>query len=137
LDLRDYALVAFGGAAPQHACAVADALGIRDVLVPWEASVFSAYGIGIADIEHNEVEPILRQLDAHAVEDVSATLASMRARGESALRAEGAKTEHITHRNTLEMRYAGTDATLTIPWPAEDIRESFETEYKRLHGYTT
>ncbi|MCC6794429.1 MAG: hydantoinase B/oxoprolinase family protein [Candidatus Hydrogenedentes bacterium] len=136
LDLRDHALVAFGGAAPQQACAVADALGISDVLVPWEASVFSACGIGIADIEHHEVAPILRQLNAQAIDEVNSIFASMLARGQDALLAQGARADCIAHRRALEIRYAGTDATLTIPLPAQNLRESFEAEYKRLHGYT-
>ncbi len=137
LDLRDYALVAFGGAAPQHACAVADSLGIRDVLVPWEASVFSAYGIGIADIEHNEVEPVLRELTADTPEEISSHFASMEVRGEVSLRSQGVSTAAIAHRRTLEMRYAGTDATLALALPARDLREAFESEYARVHGYTT
>jgi 5-oxoprolinase (ATP-hydrolysing) len=136
IDLREYALVAFGGAAPQHACAVADALGIRDIIVPEDASVFSAYGIGIADIEHNQVHPVLRTLDVSSRVEVNAIVENLKSLGEQHLLAQGVPTHRITHRASLEIRYTGTDAPLSVTFPRDDLRTAFEAEHLRLHGYT-
>ncbi|NUM52321.1 MAG: hydantoinase B/oxoprolinase family protein [Candidatus Hydrogenedentes bacterium] len=136
IDPREYALVCFGSAGPQHACGVADALGIRDVLVPRDAAVFSAYGIGTADIEHNQVEPVLCGLDASVFETLDSIVARLTASGAAQVQAQGVPAERIRHRADLEVRYAGTDATLTVAYPAGEVRAEFETEYARLHGYT-
>lgn len=136
IDLREYALVCFGGAAPQHACAVADALGIRDVVVPSSASVLSAYGIGIADIEHNQVMPLLCQLDDESRPEWERVFSAMEEAGGIALRGQGIRNAQLSYRRTVEMRYAGTDAALTVPFPQQDLRAAFEAEHLRIHGYT-
>ena len=66
-DPRDYVLVAFGGAAPQHACAVADELGVESILLHPDAGILSAYGIGMAEVVRHRVQGVYRcyQEDAH------------------------------------------------------------------------
>lgn len=136
IDLREYALVCFGSAGPQHACGVADALGIRDLIVPREAAVFSAYGIGIADMEHSQVEPVLRGLDESLLGKLDSIVEGLSKSGEERLLMEGVPPERIRHRAVLEARYAGTDSALTVPYPVADVRAAFEAEFARLHGYT-
>lgn len=135
IDLREYALVCFGGAAPQHACAVADALGIRDVVVPAGASVLSAYGIGIADIEHNQVAPLLRQLNGDLRQELDRAFGAMEEAGRATLRGQGFRDAQISFRRAVEMRYAGTDAALTVSFPQQNLRATFEAEHLRIHGY--
>ena len=71
-DPRDYVLVAFGGAAPQHACAIADELGIRRVLNHPDAGILSAYGIGMADVVRHRAAGVYRPLDRGTMSDAAA-----------------------------------------------------------------
>ena len=74
LDPRDCVLVAFGGAAPQHATGVANELGIRDVVIPAQGSVLSAVGLLTAELQASSVRSVLRPVDAIASEDFEALL---------------------------------------------------------------
>ncbi len=122
LDPRDFALVAFGGGGPLHACAVAGELQIARVIVPAHPGLFSAFGLLEADLHVNDVRPILR-----ATGDADdATLArffdesASSARGE--LLAQGAHAATIAFRRQYDARYRGQSFELTIehdPDPAE------------------
>ncbi|HRI86712.1 MAG TPA: hydantoinase B/oxoprolinase family protein [Candidatus Hydrogenedentes bacterium] len=136
IDVREYALVCFGGAGAQHACAVADALGITKVLVHEYASVFSAYGIGLANIEQNEVEAVLLPLDENAPTRLLECMDRLRAQNSRSLMRQGIAPERIDHETSIELRYAGTDATLTISYSATGLRDAFERMHERTHGYT-
>ena len=68
LDPRDFALVAFGGAGPLHACALAEELGITRVLVPRASGVLSALGLAISDLQRDYVRPFLGVADGGSAE---------------------------------------------------------------------
>ncbi len=115
-DVTEYTLCCFGGAGGQHACAVADALGMTRVFIHPLAGVLSAYGMGLADVR------ALRQFAIEAVIDVSlllsaetlfATVADA-ARGE--VEAQGIAASMIELIRTLHLKYEGTDTTLEIPY---------------------
>ena len=115
-DVTEYTLCCFGGAGGQHACAVADALGMTRVFIHPLAGVLSAYGMGLADVR------ALRQFAIEAVIDVSllssaealfATVADA-ARGE--VEAQGIAAPMIELVRTLHLKYEGTDTTLEIPY---------------------
>ncbi|MDN3295745.1 hydantoinase B/oxoprolinase family protein [Streptomyces ficellus] len=136
-DVTRYALTSFGGAGGQHACAVADALGVDTVLVPPLAGVLSAYGIGLADATAMREQSIEAELTdtAHArVRDVCARLAE-RTSGE--LRADGVPDSAIrTHARVL-IRYAGTDSSLPVPLgSATAMREAFAAAHRARYGFT-
>lgn len=115
-DITRYALTSFGGAGGQHACAVADALGVDTVIVPPLAGVLSAYGIGLADataMREQSVEAELGEGDTIArVRELCAALAE-RTRAE--LRADSVPDAAITTHARVLLRYAGTDASLAVP----------------------
>ncbi len=125
-DVRTHALVAFGGAGPQHACAVARALGVTKVVVPRLASVLSAWGIAGAVEAAESVEPILRPLDSGTLECVKS-----RAMLTWVMAPEA--------RATLELRVAGADATLLVPLrpsaDVEDIRREFGAAHRQAYGF--
>ncbi|MGH3681968.1 MAG: hydantoinase/oxoprolinase family protein, partial [Natronosporangium sp.] len=134
-DVTLYVLTTFGGAGGQHACAVADSLGIRTVLVPPMAGVLSALGIGLADLtairEQSVEQPLSPQLEPH----LRRLAADLAATATTDLHAQGAPGEAIrlTHRALL--RYDGTDTALPVPLadPAT-MTEAFEAAYRRTYS---
>ncbi|WP_137990602.1 hydantoinase B/oxoprolinase family protein [Streptomyces vilmorinianum] len=137
-DITRYALTSFGGAGGQHACAVADALGVDTVLVPPLAGVLSAYGIGLADATAMREQSVEAELDTpgtHArVTELCAELAE-RTRGE--LRADGLPDSAITTHARVLLRYAGTDANLQVDLAsAEEMSEAFTAVHRTRYAFT-
>jgi 5-oxoprolinase (ATP-hydrolysing) len=133
-DPPDYMLVAFGGAAPQHACAVARELGIRKVLNHPNAGVLSALGIGLADVVRHLSCGIERRLDASTLAFAREQLNDLERAAEKEVRGEGV--DRITATRSLDVRYEGVESYLTIPWPADDdfVRD-FEGAHQTRYGY--
>jgi N-methylhydantoinase A len=129
LDPRDFALVAFGGAGPLHACALAEELAIGTVLVPRASGVLSALGLAISDLRRDVVAPhpaALDEVDRDAVEE---TFAELERRASAGL--EGA-----TCARAADVRYRRQSFELTVP--ADDwggLAERFHAEHERRHGY--
>ena len=114
-DATRFALQCFGGAGGQHACLVADALGMETVLIHPFAGVLSAYGMGLADqaaMREQAVEAALNQAVLPELEDVADRLG---AEARAALIAQGADPARIVVRAHAHVRYAGTEAALPVP----------------------
>jgi 5-oxoprolinase (ATP-hydrolysing) len=135
-DPAEYALVTFGGAGPQHACALADRLGIERVLVPAEAGVLSARGLGHAVIERFRHRQVLAGLE-EVGEDLPSWFAELEARARAEVRAEGVPEEAVTIRQrVLHLRYHGQESTLEIPFgTGADLRADFEEAYRAVYGH--
>ncbi|MEU5921521.1 hydantoinase B/oxoprolinase family protein [Streptomyces sp. NPDC047141] len=137
-DVTRYALTSFGGAGGQHACAVADALGIDTVLVPPLAGVLSAYGIGLADataIRERSVEAALD--DPGTPGRVTALCAELADRTREELRADGLPDTAITTRARVLLRYAGTDASLPVDLASPDeLRTVFTDLHRARYAFT-
>ncbi len=133
-DPRDHALVAFGGAAGQVACLVAEALEIDEVLCPRFASLLSAWGIGQARMRALRQGGLERPLDIEglkAAEDLAGRLAG-EARGDLSL--QGARAGAVETR--LMVRYADSDSALASPpGTASAVAEVFEAAHQRLFGF--
>jgi 5-oxoprolinase (ATP-hydrolysing) len=124
-DPRRYRLVAFGGAAAQHACAVAEALGMDRVLAPDDASILSAVGIGAAKRRARRLLGVYETADSARLERFEARFAQLEAEARELLASESAGAgasdaggEPLIER-AVEMRYVGTDAALRVERPAE------------------
>ena len=124
-DVTRYTLQCFGGAGGQHACLVADALGISKVMIHPLAGVLSAYGMGLADM----VELRQRTLAGAELETV---LAELEAEAAAALRGQGVEAPEIRRRAAL--RYDGSDSTLEVP-VSDRMREAFEAAHKQRFGF--
>ncbi|MFF8833093.1 hydantoinase B/oxoprolinase family protein [Streptomyces sp. NPDC015131] len=136
-DITRHALTSFGGAGGQHACAVADALGIDTVLVPPLAGVLSAYGIGLADATAMRQQSVEAELDDAAHARVTALCARLADRTRAELRADGLPDDAITTHARVLLRYAGTDATLPVPLaPAGRMREAFTAAHRARYAFT-
>ncbi|GAA3192158.1 MULTISPECIES: hydantoinase B/oxoprolinase family protein [Streptomyces] len=130
-DLTRYALTSFGGAGGQHACAVADALGIDTVLIPPLAGVLSAYGIGVADATAMRERAVETELDGAAAADrVRAVCGELAAQARRELVDEGVPAASVTTRARVLIRYAGTDTALGVPLATTD---EMAAAFTRLH----
>ncbi|MEE1751493.1 hydantoinase B/oxoprolinase family protein [Streptomyces sp. SP18CS02] len=136
-DVTRYALTSFGGAGGQHACAVADALGIDTVLVPPLAGVLSAYGIGLADATAMRERSVEAELDDAAHARVRQLCARLSDRTRAELRADGLADSAIRTHARVHLRYAGTDASLPVPLgPAAAMREEFARIHRARYAFT-
>jgi 5-oxoprolinase (ATP-hydrolysing) len=137
-DITRYALTSFGGAGGQHACAVADALGVDTVLVPPLAGVLSAYGIGLADATAMREQSVEAELDApgtHARMTELCTELAGKTRGD--LRADGLPDGAITTHARVLLRYAGTDASLQVDLAgAEEMTRAFTALHRARYAFT-
>jgi 5-oxoprolinase (ATP-hydrolysing) len=135
-DPAAYPLVAFGGAGPQHACAVASLLDIATVLVPRDASLLSALGVGAAVVERFSQLQLLGALD-----EVAGRLAAMYDRLDDQARSEvvreGVPADRVVIRRRIaHLRLAGQDSTLEVGWHSGiDLQTRFEECYRQLYGY--
>ncbi len=135
-DPVDFALVAFGGAGGQHACAVADRLGIETVLVPPNASLLSAEGLATAVVERFEERQVLEPL--RAVEaSVPGWLDELEARARAAVEAEGVGRDRIQVRRRLGgLRFVGQDSTLSVDLgDGASLQDLFEGRYLEVFGH--
>ncbi|MGW8555296.1 hydantoinase B/oxoprolinase family protein [Streptomyces tubercidicus] len=130
-DITRYALTSFGGAGGQHACAVADALGIDTVLVPPLAGVLSAYGIGVADATAMREQAVEAEFtDPAAVDRVQEVCDTLAAQTRRELRDDGVPDASVTTRARVLIRYAGTDSTIGVPLAGAD---TMAAEFVRAH----
>ena len=135
-DPRDYALVAFGGAGGQHACAIADELGVSTVLCPSDAGLLSARGLREAVIERFAERQILQPLGTHglALGDICAELETFAL---GSLKAEGyADTQIIVRRRLVSLRHEGQESTEEIAFDTTtNLATAFRERYENLFGY--
>ncbi|MEU8786386.1 hydantoinase B/oxoprolinase family protein [Streptomyces sp. NPDC048637] len=137
-DITRYALTSFGGAGGQHACAVADALGIDTVLVPPLAGVLSAYGIGVADATAMREQAVEAEFTDPAalgrVQEVCDTLATQTRRE---LLDDGVPDASVTTRARVLIRYAGTDSTIGVPLAdADTMAAEFVRAHRERYAFT-
>jgi 5-oxoprolinase (ATP-hydrolysing) len=137
-DATRFALQCFGGAGGQHACLVADELGMTTVFIHPYAGVLSAYGMGLAD------QTVMRE-QAVEVRLLPAALAGLEAEAErlanaavAALREQGADLRRLAVARRLHVRYAGTEAALPVALgPVEAVREAFTAAHRARFGFAT
>ncbi|MFD4726359.1 hydantoinase B/oxoprolinase family protein [Streptomyces seoulensis] len=136
-DVTRYALTTFGGAGGQHACKVADALGIRTVLVPPMAGVLSALGIGLADITAMREQSVEAPLTEAAMPGVRDTADALEAAARAELRAEHVPENRVRTTRRAQLRYDGTDTTLTVGLTEPDaMRRAFEERHRATYSFT-
>ncbi len=141
-DLRDYTLCCFGGAGGQHACLIAESLGIAQVLIHPYAGVLSAYGMGLADIRAIKEQSVLLTLKPDAeLEPLSTTITAIETKLKLAaiqeLEAAEIQSETITTRSTLQCRYQGSDTSLEIPYDGDlgQMASIFQTAHQQRYGF--
>lgn len=132
-DPASYALACFGGAGGQHACLVADALGMEQVLIHPLAGVLSAVGIGLA------ARSVVREATVAlplADDGLNAALADLRDAATSALAAQGVAGDAIRIETLAQLRYARNDQTIAVPWGSPDaMAEAFADAHRQRFGF--
>jgi 5-oxoprolinase (ATP-hydrolysing) len=114
-DVTRYALACFGGAGGQHACLVADALGMTKVLIHPLSSLLSAYGMGLADIRATREQAIEAPLGDTALATVLAAGSRLGAEARREVVGQGVTEADVTVEVRAHVRYAGTDTALVVP----------------------
>ncbi len=136
-DITRYALTTFGGAGGQHACMVADSLGIRTVLVPPMAGVLSALGIGLADTTAMRERSVEAPLEPAAMPRVHAVADELEEAARAELLAEDVPEERVEVIRRAQLRYDGTDTTLTVGLTDPDtMRRAFEDRHRATYSFT-
>jgi len=133
-DIRTHVLACFGGAGPQHACAMAKALGMSKVFVHRYGGILSAYGLSMADAVREEQEPTAEvfkddKISAHG----EARLAHLASKAKSALQKQGYDDSLIAVERYLNMRYEGTDNAIMIQEATDDSGTTFSDSFKALY----
>ncbi|MEV8319654.1 hydantoinase B/oxoprolinase family protein [Streptomyces sp. NPDC059900] len=136
-DVTRYALTTFGGAGGQHACMVADSLGIRTVLVPPMAGVLSALGIGLADTTAMREQSVEAPLEPSAMPRVLKTADDLEEAARAELLAEDVPGDRIRVTRRAQLRYDGTDTTLTVELTEPDrMIRVFEDRHRTTYSFT-
>jgi 5-oxoprolinase (ATP-hydrolysing) len=135
-DITEYVLNVFGGAGGQHACAVADALGMSKVLIHPLAGVLSAYGIGLADIVAMREQAVEAALTPGLIEALPKTLQPLEQDARAEVQAEGVPETRISVAHRAHLRYDGTDTAVIVPVGSlEQMTAAFEAEYARRFSF--
>ncbi|MFM7601366.1 MAG: hydantoinase B/oxoprolinase family protein [Pseudanabaena sp.] len=140
-DVTEYVLCCFGGAGGQHACAIADVLGMTQVFIHPYAGVLSAYGIGLADIRTIRDRTVESELNLELLAELAAIAQELSEDATKELLYGDPTNGDLQIETSLRLRYAGTDSSLTVavqdfsPHILESLRTSFETLHKERYGF--
>jgi 5-oxoprolinase (ATP-hydrolysing) len=135
-DVTNYTLQCFGGAGGQHACLVADALGMTRVFVHPLAGVLSAYGMGLADQIAMRERSIEQPLDEQGLGAAHAALAELGGSARAELASQGVDPAAVELRPRVNVRYQGTDTSLVVPMgPIAGIGRDFEAAYRQRFAF--
>jgi N-methylhydantoinase A len=145
-DLRDFMLLAFGGAGPVHAGRIARDLGMAGLIVPLYPGVYSAIGLIMSDVKHDYVQSKMQPMSELTAADVEAMFDRLTALAAADLRNDGFPAEQIKIRRALDLRYAGQGYEITLPCDAasparsgdgglEGLRARFDQQHQSMFGH--
>ena len=135
-DVTSYVLATFGGAGGQHACAVADELGMTRVLIHPLAGVLSAYGMGLAEVTAMRESAVEAPLSADLVPELDRVSGGLAAAALAELTDEGIPEDRVRSVRRAHLRYDGTDTALGVPLgPADVMLTDFERAYRRRFSF--
>jgi N-methylhydantoinase A len=131
LDAGDFTLVAYGGAGPLHAVAVAREIGIRNVIVPGAPGVFSAFGMLFSDLRYDYVRTSLMALEGAPFKDIERVFRELESQGRTAIAAASVQPHQITTKRALDMRYVGQEHAVTVDLPMSVFQKQDRKAIKR------
>ncbi len=135
-DVTEYTLNCFGGAAGQHACRVADELGMTCVYIHPLAGVLSAYGMGLADITAMREQAVEIALDGECLPKLDAALRELARKVTEEMSAQGVAMAAIGIKRRVHLRYDGTDSALIVNFGTVDaMREQFNAAYRQRFSF--
>ncbi len=135
-DPGRFALFCFGGAAGQHACAVAERLGVTEILLHPLAGVLSAYGIALASRRAIRRQTVECPLDGSGLDAAARELGRLAEQARADLQQQGVEVDRVRVIRSVQLRTAGSDTTIELPWqdPA-GLRREFLEAHARLYGF--
>ncbi|MGB7543123.1 MAG: hydantoinase B/oxoprolinase family protein, partial [Burkholderiales bacterium] len=135
-DVTEYTLCCFGGAAGQHACLVADALGMTRVFIHPLAGVLSAYGMGLADTTAMREQAVEVKLDARSFGVLEDALEKLALTARAELVSQGVPPDRVRIVRRVHLRYDGTDSALSVGFAAiADMAAQFEAAYRQRYSF--
>jgi N-methylhydantoinase A len=143
-DPRDFTMIAFGGAGPVHAAALAKEIGFRNVLVPALPGLFSAFGLLIADIRHDFVRSLVAKATDVDMRVLSGFYGEMQRLGDDALDQDGLAPAQREFQRTADLRYIGQAYEVNVPVPEgridrgliDEVVRRFHDEHQRLFAHS-
>ena len=140
IDPRDFTLVAFGGAGPAQAAALADELGAKDVIIPQHPGAFSAWGMLQTDVRRDLKSTLYGFWDQIAAADINERFLALEHEGRLELESDGVPAEKVSFDRSADFRYHGQEYVLTIPVPAgaldmTKLRQAFDDAYLNQYGH--
>lgn len=144
-DLREFILIPFGGAAPNHAVDMAEELGIDKIIVPPMCGNFSAVGLAVADIQHDYVRTIAKSQQDINLEELSYTFKDLEREGIQQLKEENVRDENIYIEWSSDLRYEGQSWELNTPierspvlglTELQNILSSFHSLHQKIYSYS-
>jgi N-methylhydantoinase A len=146
IDPREYSLVAFGGAGPMHAVALAQELEIEEIIVPPAPGTFSAFGMLQTDIRHDLTQTYYEAMAPSLAEDLESIYAKLEDEAREVLDDEGVPEIRMGLLRTADMRYVGQEYFVNVELPQngrltagalEELTNRFHTAYKTRYGHST
>lgn len=135
-DVTGYTLTSFGGAGGQHACLVADALGMQRVLLHPLSGVLSAYGMGLAETRATREGAIEAELDEDTISRCDEVFKALEMQTQGELEAQKVLGADVAHQRRLHVRYEGTDTALAVPFgTAEVVASGFASAHHARFGF--
>lgn len=135
-DVTQYLMQCFGGAGAQHACLVADSLGIKQILIHPFAGVLSAYGMGLADQSLIKEKTLDCELDEAALSRIETELNDISEQAATELSQQYTDAGAVTIKQRLHVRYQGSDTAMIVPYGTlNEITAAFEQAYKQRFSF--
>ena len=142
LDAGDFALVAYGGAGPLHATAVAREIGIRKVIIPNAPGVFSAFGMLFSDLRYDFVRTQLMALEDASFDDIETIYRDLEGQGRQEIANTAVQPRQVTVRRAADMRYVGQEHAVTVDLPMpvfkkrdrKAIKKHFDAMHELRYG---
>ena len=138
-DLRDFALIAYGGAGPVHAGLLARQAGIGRVVVPAHSGTFSALGCLVSPLRYDAVQTWRARLDAWDPKPAEDRFRELEERCLAPLLDEGIAVERVALARSVDLRYTGQNYEIEVSWRSDPgaLRQAFEARHRQLYGYAT
>ena len=142
-DLRDFMLLAFGGAGPVHAGRIARDLGMAGLIVPLYPGVYSAIGLIMSDVKHDYIRSKMQPMDELTVAQVNGMFARLEKLAADELHEDGFKPEQVRIQRALDMRYAGQGYEISMPCDEQALhdgglaalRRQFDAQHRAMFGH--
>lgn len=132
-DVSEYTLCCFGGAGGQHACLIAESLGIEQIFLHPYAGVLSAYGMGLADLRVIRQQAVEAPLTQELLPELENLLTNLAQAGIAELNQQDIAAAQIHTQPKLHLRYQGTDSPLIVDFEAESTLQGLKTKFESIH----